>query len=208
VTVDADAWDERYAGRELVWSAGPNRFLAERAGDLAPGRALDLAAGEGRNSVWLAQQGWQVTAVDFSAVGLDKGRELARGAGVEDAIAWVHADVTTWVPPLGRFDLALVFYLQLPADQRRAAHRLAAGALAPGGTLLVVAHDLDNLTRGYGGPQDPDLLPTAAGIVDDLEGTGLEVVTAEQVERPVAVEGGDPVTALDCLVRARRPAGA
>jgi SAM-dependent methyltransferase len=205
VTVDAATWDERYAGRELVWSAGPNRFLVERAGDLAPGRALDLAAGEGRNSVWLARQGWQVTAVDFSAVGLEKGRALARGADVADAITWVHADVTTWDPPAGEADLVLVFYLQLPAAQRRAAHRLAASAVAPGGSLLVVAHDLDNLTRGHGGPQDPDLLPTPSGIVADLEGTGLEIVAAERRARPVEVEGGEPTTAIDCLVEARRP---
>lgn len=204
--MDAAAWDERYAGRELVWSTGPNRFLEERADGLPPGRALDLAAGEGRNSVWLATRGWHVTAVDFSQVGLDKGRELARRAGVEDAIEWIRADVTSWGPPAAAADLVVVLYLQLPAAGRRAAHRLAAGAVAPDGRLLVVAHDLANLTAGTGGPQDAEVLPTAEGIVDDLAGTGLEIVTAERVERPVEVDGGPPVAALDCLVEARRPA--
>lgn len=204
--MDAAGWDERYAGRELVWSAGPNRFLVERSGGLTPGRALDLGAGEGRNSVWLAEQGWRVTAVDFSEVGLDKGRERARRAGVSDAIAWIRADATTWVPPAGSADLAIVFYLQLPAEERRTAHRAAASAVAPGGRLLIVAHDLDNLAHGYGGPQDPSVLPTPTGIVEDLSDTGLEVVLAERRERPVEAEDGRRVTAIDCLVEAQRPA--
>src|ERR1022692_4898294 len=76
-SMKSEEWDKRYAGQELVWTAEPNRFVVAELKDLAPGRALDLGAGEGRNAVWLASAGWQVTAVDFSAVGLDKGRRLA-----------------------------------------------------------------------------------------------------------------------------------
>jgi SAM-dependent methyltransferase len=200
--VSAADWDERYAARELVWTAGPNRFVVEQVDDLPPGRALDLAAGEGRNAIWLAERGWQVTAVDFSAVGLDKGRQLAAARDVE--VAWELADATTWDPPAHGFDLVLVAYLQLPEDERRAAHRRAARAVAPGGRFVLVAHHRDNLVHGYGGPPDERVLMRAADVVDDLAGTGLEVVTAERVERPVETEEGSR-TALDCLVVATRP---
>lgn len=199
--MDARDWDERYGATDLVWSADPNRFVVEETADLRPGRALDLAAGEGRNAIWLAGQGWQVTAVDFSPVGVDKGRRLADAAGVE--VAWLVADATTWEPPAQGFDLVLVAYLQLPPDGRRAAHRRAAEAVAPGGTLLIVGHDRDNLERGYAGPPDPEVLLDVDGVVADLEGTGLTIVAAGQVERPVDTDEGTRI-AIDCLVRATR----
>ena len=174
--MDADAWDERYAATELVWSAGPNRFVEEECSDLTPGRALDLAAGEGRNAIWLARRGWQATAVDFSQVALDKGRQVAGDAKVE----WVCADATTWTTD-DRYDLAVVAYLQLEQGERRAAIRNAFGSLATGGTLLVVAHDSSNLTEGSGGPQDAGVLYTAEDVLDDLSGEAFDVVRAERV---------------------------
>jgi SAM-dependent methyltransferase len=200
VVMDAQQWNERYAAAELVWSATPNRFLVEQVEGLTPGRALDLAAGEGRNAVWLAQQGWTVTAVDFSPVGLDKGRRIAERAGVE--IEWIEADVTRWDPKRS-FDLVIVFYLQLPAAERRAAHRTAASAVKPGGTLLIFGHDRGNLERGVGGPPYPEVLLTAADVRDDLAGSSLAVEAAEQVTRPVETDDGLR-HAIDCLVRARR----
>jgi SAM-dependent methyltransferase len=199
--VDAAGWDERYADRELVWSATPNRTVEAQVEGLPSGRALDLAAGEGRNAIWLAEQGWQVTALDFSPVGADKGRQLAAARGLD--VDWVVADATTWDPPEAGFDLVVVAYLQLPEAERRAAHERAARAVAPGGRFLLVAHDRDNLAHGYGGPPDDRVLMTAADVVDDLRGSGLEVITAERIERPVETEEG-PRTALDCLVVATR----
>ena len=99
--MDSQEWDQRYAGTGLVWTAEPNRFVVAELQDLAPGQALDVAAGEGRNAVWLAARGWQVTAVDFSAAGLDKGRRLAQARGV--AIDWVHADVRDYQPGAASF---------------------------------------------------------------------------------------------------------
>lgn len=200
--MDARAWDERYAASELVWSAGPNQFVAEHTAGLAPGTAVDLAAGEGRNALHLARQGWRVTAVDFSPVGLDKGRAVAGDLPVE----WVCADATAWVAP-SPVDLVVVAYLQLPAPARRAAVGNAFASLRVGGTLLWVAHDSTNLTEGTGGPQDPDVLMTAADVLADLDSTqaSYDVVTAGRVARTVTEPGhGDDTaarTAWDCLVR-------
>lgn len=203
--MDADEWDRRYAGQELVWSAEPNRFVDEECRLLPAGRALDLAAGEGRNAIWLASRGWTVTAVDFSSVAVGKGRRLAEAQGVEvaGAISWVCDDARTWDPPAGGFDLVLVVYLQVPAEDRRQVLGHAVAALAPGGTLLIVGHDTANLTGGVGGPQDPAVLYRPEDLVEDLSGAGgLVVDRAETVERPTPAG-----TALDALVRAHRPAG-
>jgi SAM-dependent methyltransferase len=202
---DAAAWDERYSAAEFVWSTQPNRFLAPEVEGLSPGRALDLACGEGRNAVWLATRGWHAVGVDFSAVGLEKGARLA--AANEVTVEWICADVTSWRAPTP-FDLVIAFYLQLTEPRRRAALESAARALAPGGTLLFVAHDLANLTDGIGGPRDPEVLVTPAAVRGDLERSGvadLVVERAERVERPVAT-GSGTATAIDCLVRASRPA--
>lgn len=199
--MDSNHWNDRYATAEYVWKAEPNIFLAAETATLSPGRAVDLACGEGRNAVWLAEQGWTATGVDFSDVGLDKGRRLAAERGVD--VTWVCADATTWTPPAVGYDLVAVCYLQLPADQRRQAIGVAGRALAPGGTLLVVAHDSTNLTDGTGGPPNPNVLYRPADVLTDLEAAGIDVTVerAETVERVVA---GAERPALDCLVRVRR----
>jgi len=194
--VDAEAWDARYRDSELVWSRGPNQFVEAELAGTPPGRALDLAAGEGRNAIWLAERGWQVTAVDFSQAGLDKGRTLAGDLHVE----WVCADATTWTGD-GSYDVCVVAYLQLAGDERRAAVRGAFGSLRVGGTLLLVAHDSTNLTEGVGGPQDPDVLVTAEEVLGDLDGERFDVARAERLARHVVQPDGDTRTAYDALVR-------
>lgn len=194
-------WNARYAQKELVWSAEPNRLFAAEVAALSPGRALDLACGEGRNAVWLAEQGWRVTGVDFSDVALAKAAELAVSRGVE--AEWVVADVLDYQPERRAFDLVALVYLQLPREELLRAVRTAAGAVTPGGTLLVLGHDTTNVTRGYGGPQDPAVLYTAADLVPAL-GDDLVVERAEAVERSVALPDGEAV-AIDAFVRARRP---
>jgi SAM-dependent methyltransferase len=199
--MDAAAWDERYRASELVWSAGPNQFVADELSDLPPGRALDLAAGEGRNAIWLARRGWRVTAVDFSQAGLDKGRVLGGDLDVD----WVCADATTWTgdPDGEGYDVSLVAYLQLAAAERRAAVRNAFAALVPGGTFLWIAHDSTNLTEGTGGPQDPSVLMTAEDVLGDLAGETFEVQQAGRVGREVGDGHGEEPRAVawDCLVR-------
>ena len=201
--MDANAWDERYAASELVWSVGPNQFVEAECTGLPPGQALDLAAGEGRNAIWLARRGWDVTALDFSQVALDKGRTLAADVDVE----WICADATTW-NRTDTYDLVVIAYLQLPAAERREAVRRGFGALRPGGTFLLVCHDTSNLTEGTGGPQDESVLLTADDVLSDLADEDFEVLRAERVERNVSVSdehGGEAErTAYDCLVRLRR----
>ena len=202
--VDSRQWDERYAGAEFEWSTRPNQFVAAELADLPPGRALDLAAGEGRNSVWLAERGWLVTAVDFSRVGLDKGRKLAAARGVDEArIEWIVADLRDYEPDQGAFDLVLIAYFQVGAELRAAVLARAAAALAPGGTLLAVGHDLTNLTEGVGGPQYPEVLYTPESITAEL--SGLRVLQAGRVHRTVERDGVSG-TAIDTLVRAVRDA--
>jgi SAM-dependent methyltransferase len=198
--VDAEAWDERYRERGLVWSAEPNVFVEREVGDLPPGRALDLAAGEGRNAIWLARRGWEVEAVEFSPVAVEKGRELAERQGA--AVAWTLADLTT-EPDLEPADLVLHVYLHLapPAAERVLLH--AASRVRPGGTLLLVAHARRNLAEGYGGPPDPDVLPDPEEVVATLAAAGLEVEHAGEVIRTVETDEG-PRDAIDVLVRARR----
>lgn len=203
--MDAWDWDERYRGADLVWAARPNMFVAQVLADARAGRALDVAAGEGRNAVWLARLGWQVTAVDFSAVGLAKARAWAESEGVHDLLHTQVVDVTTWVPTAD-FDVVLVAYLQVPPEQRSSVMRMAATAVAPGGRLLVVAHDSSNLEHGHGGPQEPDVLYTADDVLADIESVEAvwHVDWAGVVERPVA-EAERP--ARDALVVLRRAAG-
>lgn len=195
--MDSQEWDQRYAGTGLVWTAQPNRFVVDELEDLPPGRALDVGAGEGRNAIWLAGRGWQVTAVDFSAVALDKGRRLAGARGL--VIEWVRADLRDYQPQERSFQLVLIAYLQLREAELDGVLRRAAAALAPGGVLLVVGHDVTNLTEGTGGPPDPAVLYTPESITRALG--GLTVLRAGRVRRPVPAADRE---AVDTLVRAVR----
>jgi SAM-dependent methyltransferase len=199
------AWNERYAGSELVWSAAPNIWVEQLTKDLPPGRILDIAAGEGRNALWLAARGWQATAVDFSGVALQRARSLAKEhlgprAG---ALETVEADVQTWVPQAGSYDLVLVVYLHLPGQRRSAIMSAAARAVARGGTLLIVGHDLENLTSGHGGPQDPEVLYRPSDLVADIQEAHLVVLRAETAVRSLTDGQGQPAEALDALLLAR-----
>ncbi|MDN3027133.1 class I SAM-dependent methyltransferase [Streptomyces sp. S.PB5] len=200
--MDAAGWDERYRGSELVWKAEPNRFVEqELAGQEPSGRAVDLAAGEGRNAVWLAERGWEVDAVDFSAVALEKAERLAAERGVR--LRTVHADLTLWTAPKAMYDLALIAYLHLPWPEMTEVLLRAATAVRGGGTLLLVGHHAANPERGYGGPQDPHVLYTAEQVAD-LWRPYADILRAETVTRPVTDAEGNSHTALDTLVHAVR----
>ncbi len=194
--MDSSMWDERYEASELVWSATPNIFLPPLVEGVTPGTALDVACGEGRNAIWLANQGWQVTAFDFSAVGIDKAAKLDRDAAVE----WVVADATTFEPNR-KFDLVIIFYLHLPASEVAKAFARAVESVAPGGTFFAVGHALSNIEHGVGGPPYPEVLWTVEGIAPFV--SGLDVIELEERER--YVEAAD-ATAIDLVVWATKPA--
>lgn len=199
----ATDWDEKWRGRldesrHAETTGQPSRFLVSAVEGRVPGRALDLACGAGRNAVWLAEHGWRVTGVDFSEVALSEARRLAAVRGVE--VGWIEADLLAWEAPAQVFELALLLYLQVPAHELRAVLRLAAGALAPGGRLLVVGHHSDNLEHGYGGPKSPAVLYTEGEVVAGL--LGLEIERAERVLRPVETDDGLR-NAIDAVVIAQ-----
>jgi 2-polyprenyl-3-methyl-5-hydroxy-6-metoxy-1,4-benzoquinol methylase len=199
--MDAEAWDERYAASERVWSAGPNQFVAAELADLPPGRAVDLAAGEGRNAIWLARQGWQVTGADFSANGLARAARHADEAGVADRTQWWQVDARTFDADGRAFDLVTSHFLHPPERGMVEVVGRLAEAVAPGGHLLIVGHaPSEAFTQLAAAHHEAmflaeDLLP---GLPD-----GFEVLVAEQRPRS-AVRDGVQVDIDDSTLLARR----
>jgi SAM-dependent methyltransferase len=199
--MDREDWDQRYRQKDFVWPIEPNRFLVPEVEGLQPGKALDLAAGQGHNAVWLATRGWAVTAVDWSEAGLAKGRLLAEHQAV--TVDWVVADLREWEPPERAFDLTVILYLQPPADLRSLVWRKAAGSLADGGRLIVIGHDMANLTEGWGGPSQRGFLYTPEEVAEAVA-VELEVVRAERVLRPVETDEGLRHAVDNIVVAVRR----
>ena len=137
----ATFWESHYRQREQIWSGNPNPQLVSEAIGLTPGKALDVGCGEGADAHWLAERGWQVTAVDISTVAIQRGaaRAAERGAAVAQRIEWLVADITHWTPAEARYDLVSAQYFQLPKAPREVIFRRLAAAVAPGGTLLTSA---------------------------------------------------------------------
>jgi SAM-dependent methyltransferase len=196
---DRELWEQRYGEAQSVWGWAPNRFVAEVLGPRPAGRALDLAAGEGRNALWLADLGWRATAVDFAENALARGRAQAEEHGLD--VGWVHADVLEYRPEPETYDAVVVAYLHLTGERLGVVLRNAASALAPGGTLVVVGHDVTNIADGVGGPQDPDILYTPDLVTGYLEHVaGLKIIRAERVRRQT---DRAPQPAVDTLVVAQ-----
>ncbi len=186
-------WDERYRSADRLWSASPNLFVADRLAHASPGRGVDVAAGEGRNALWLSSLGWRMTAVDFSEVA------VARGSEQTAEVEFVVADVLEWEPE-DVFDLVLIAYLQLSAAEFEKVIRHSRDWLEPGGELFLIGHDASNLENGWGGPPRPELLwevPVLLGWLD-----GMDVIEASVVNRPVETDDGRRY-ARDSLVRVR-----
>lgn len=199
-------WEERYASRPQVWSGRANQVLVDLVSGFAPRAALDLGCGEGGDAVWLAQQGWRVTAVDISTTAVERGRAAAADLGVPaDRITWVAQDLAEWSPG-GTFDLVSAFFLQSPVELPRAEIlRRAAGAVAPGGYLLLVTHAapppwataLDSHHHDFHTPEE------------ELEALGLhltewEALVAETRQRSATGPDGQPAELEDAIVLARR----
>ncbi|HVR78077.1 MAG TPA: class I SAM-dependent methyltransferase [Acidimicrobiia bacterium] len=189
--MDSVEWDQRYREADRLWSATPNLFVEDRLRHRAPGRGLDLAAGEGRNAIWLASLGWQITAVDFSAVG------VSRGSGQSEVVEFVVADVLIWEPETD-FDLILIAYLHLGQAEFQRVVQRAREWLRPGGELFMIGHHTSNIESGCGGPQNPEILWDVPAVLEWLE--GMTVIESEVVRRPVETDQGRQY-ARDALIR-------
>jgi SAM-dependent methyltransferase len=197
-------WDERYASRERIWSGKPNHQLVEHAASLPPARALEVGSGEGADALWLAERGWRVTAVDVSAVALERAaaRAAEHGDEVAGRVSWEQADVRAWSPPVAAFDLVSAHFLHPAVDVRPQVVGRLAAAVAPGGVLLYVGHDPSDIgvvRRGH-----PELMATAPEIAALLDPGAWEVEVAEARPRPGTDPDGQAVTHHDAVVRARR----
>lgn len=170
-------WNERYGGEDYVYGEAPNELLVTFAGRLPPGPVLLIGEGEGRNAVFLAERGHEVTAVDQSAVGLAKAQALAGRRGV--AIHTVEADLADYEPGVGWSAIVSV-WCHLPSALRRQVHAAIPAALMPGGVYFCLAYTPAQIALGTGGPGDPDMLVTAADLEQELPGLRWEVLREEQ----------------------------
>lgn len=201
--MDRQSWDERYAAKEQTFLRGPNRLIVEEIGSLPPGRAIDLATGEGRHAVWLASRGWDVVAVDFSEVGLRRARARAEAEG--HTIHVVLADVHTLRLPPAHFDLVLAAFFHPTPAERTSLYPAMAQALASSGSLVLVSYDLANLTRGTGGPRNADYLLDPPVLAGELRALGLDVSRAESVPARATTSDGEEVDVVNAVIRAVRP---
>jgi SAM-dependent methyltransferase len=204
---DESFWDERYRQHGSVWSRNPNPNLVAEAAGLRPGSALDVGSGEGADSIWLARQGWRVTAVDISSVALARAAErAAEDAALAERITWAHRDLTTSPPPAGTFDLVSAQFMHLPLPQRTELYHRLAASVAPGGTLLIVGHHPADLAAGIPRPSQPGLLFTPEEIAAELDPNEWEIDVCETRRRSAPDGDGRSVTVTDSVLRARRRA--
>jgi SAM-dependent methyltransferase len=206
VVIDEAFWEERYRSRSAVWSGNPNAHLVNEASGLVPGAALDVGCGEGADAIWLAERGWQVSAVDFSATALERGAARARNVGSEVArrVEWLHRDLMEWVPPKAYYDLVSAQFMQLPSAQRESVFPRLAAAVAPGGSLLIVGHHPSDLQTTAPRPPMAELFYSASDVVDSLDARVWEILTSATRERSSTDPDGRPITIHDTVVRAQR----
>ncbi|MGC8511151.1 MAG: class I SAM-dependent methyltransferase [Acidimicrobiales bacterium] len=191
-----ESWDARYAAAS--WPRDPDPALVALTASLAPGRALDLGCGTCRNAIWLSHQGWRVTGVDASRVGLDQGEQRAAEEGI--TITTVHRDVLAYEPPTASFDLVVVANLHFKGPEQATLFALATRALAPGGHLFVVGHHLDDL--GHSGPPDPERLYTVERLRDAVP--DLIVERLERQDRGNSADGS-PLSSVVLWARSPLP---
>lgn len=200
----ATFWENRYRESDRAWSGRANAALEREAADLTPGTALDLGSGEGGDALWLAQNGWSVTAVDISPTALARGRAAAEAAGLAGRIRWIAADLATWQPD-GPFDLVTAHFLQSPVElPREVILRRAAARVTPGGVLLVVGHAAFPPWSKH--KPDGVPLPTADDVLASLELTPEHwtIRTKAAVGRDATGPDGQVATLVDSVLTLRR----
>ena len=183
-------WDLKYDTDDFVYTKVANRFVVELCTPLKPGKAIDLAGGEGRNTVWLAEQGWQVEDVDISKNGLAKCAEFAAERGVRDRVTTLCASGTDFVSTIAPADLGIIPYLQVDNSILEASIKNLVGQLKPHGVLVGVWHARENLGVGFGGPQDPNVLPSVESMTKICAGLPLDVQVLELREGQVQTKEG------------------
>ena len=202
--VTADYWDDKYKVEEFVYTKTENRFVVEYCSPLKPGRVIDLAGGEGRNSVWFAKQGWQVENIDFSAVALEKYANYAAESGVASSCSATVADALSFVPQMKQVDLGVIGYLQIPSGDLKKAIKRLGKHVVPGGHLFGVWHARANLKGGFGGPRDPRVLPSVGFLKRALWGQGFEIVECRLRDGQIQTkEGLKPSITVVLLARKR-----
>lgn len=196
-----DQWNQRYQSDEYFYGTTPNDFLKSNFGSIPRGKVLCIADGEGRNSVFLAQMGYDVSSVDISTVGVEKTKKLAAERGV---------DVNAMVGDLADFDLGtnqwsgiVSIFSHLPSALRRNLHQRVVSALAPNGVMLLEAYTVQQIGRGTGGPQVPDLLMSETALRDELR--GLQVIYSGELIRSVVEGSGHTGTAAVVQYLGRKP---
>jgi SAM-dependent methyltransferase len=194
-------WDERYGSADRIWSGKPNPQLVAVAADLEPGTALDAGSGEGADAHWLAAHGWRVTALDVSAVALER---AATHGPPEVAITWQQADLTVWRPDGPGYDLVVAHYMHFPPPMRAQIYARLADAVGPGGTLLIVGHHPSILQTPTPHPHDPELFFTPEELAAALDPARWEVLVADARPRLARDPEGNQITVDDAVLRARR----
>ena len=177
-------WDERYSAKEYAYGKQPNDFLVESINKIPKGKVLCLADGEGRNSVYLAEQGYQVTSVDASAPGMQKADQLAKQRGVE--IKTIVADLSDFEIRAESWDAVVSIFCHLPPQLRQAVHKKVIAGLKPGGVLILEAYTPRQLELGTGGPKLAEMTMTLANLKTELN--GLKFLHAIEKDRDV-IEG-------------------
>jgi len=203
-------WEERYLTHRdesgKMWSGRVNPAVAREVAELAPGTALELGSGEGADALWIAARGWTVTALDISPAALAVGAKEAAARGLADRIAWVQEDLVVW-RPTAEYDLVTSAFFHSPFDfPREQILRRAAGAVAPGGRLLVVGHGAPPPGSNHDHAMEGPPLPTSDEVLASLElPTDWVVETNTLVERAITLPDGTETAVADTVLRVRRP---
>jgi SAM-dependent methyltransferase len=199
-------WDDRYGSTDRLWSGNPNPQLVAQTAGLRPGTALEAGCGEGADAIWLAIQGWTVTAVDVSQVAIERGAGHAAAADEEAAarISWQREDLKTWDPGTHGYDLVSAQFMHMPSPTYEDMCRRLAGAVRPGGTLLIVGHHPDDMHQNLGRAGHPGSFPAPEQLAALLDAASWEIAVADAVRRPAADLDGQPVTVTDTVLRAVR----
>lgn len=199
-------WDDRYATSDRIWSDRPNPHLVTTVGDLGAGRALDIGSGEGADSIWLAQRGWTVTALDLSQTGLDKSAAHAQSLGddIAERITWQQADLIEWVAEPDAYDLVTAQFMHLPKPQIFDLQLKLAASVAPGGTLLIVGHHPDDERHSAEGTEFPDIRYAPEEVAALLDPAKWPTIEATTFTRDWINQDGEPAVAQDAVLRAVR----